>query len=121
MSDRLAEGAVRIAARLKGRAGVTGTYSAGSTSQSLTGWWANRREEIVNPGGTRTRVASVGQQFCFKAADLTIVATPAKGHRFIDAAGRIYELRPNQGGEAFEYGDNAGEVIYRVNLQRQRV
>lgn len=114
---RLQQGAAWLARRMKEHNTVAGTYSTGATSQSLTGWWANRREEIVNPGGTRARVASVGQQFCFAASDLTIVAAPEKGHRFTDGT-RVYELRPNQNGDAFEYGDNAGQTIIRANLQQ---
>lgn len=114
---RLQEGADWLSRRMKEHNTVTGTYSRGALTQSLTGWWANRREEIVNPGGTRSRIASVGQQFCFAVADLTAVAEPKQGDRFTDGT-RTFELRPNQNGDAFEFGDNAGETIYRVNLQR---
>lgn len=117
MSDRMAIAAARLATRFKDRLTVTGTYSRGALTQSLTGWWAKRREETAQPGGTRARVVSVDQQFCFAAADLTVVAAPEKGDRFTDGT-RIFELRPTPNGEAWEYGDNAGQKIIRANLQR---
>jgi hypothetical protein len=122
--DRLRQGALRAARRMRDRFGQLVVYERGDSELSLAAWPHMDRPTVDSARGSSAgRIDADAKEWCFLAEDLTdaseCLIRPEEGDRIVtdERDGDVWELRKAVGGPASRYAD-ATECVWVVFCRR---
>lgn len=125
MSNLMSRARSMLARNLKQAAGVSVTYTRGSSSVALSGdtavWVGNTLFKLQDAGGLRMEWGE--RDYLIAAADLVIGGSrvePAENDRItetVNGTAMTFEVLPITGEPAWRWSD-PGRTIYRIHVKR---
>ena len=118
MSNLLSRGRSMLVRNLKTAAGVSITYTRGTSSLTLTAWPGNTLFKVSDDSGLRVFWGE--RDYLIAAADLTL-GEPAENDRIaetIDGTAMVFEVLPPAPNEPAWRWSDPSRKIYRVHVKR---